>query len=441
LSTLTPAQRAEIARRITDELADVDESHFAQAVESALEERELEHDRDLAEQILSIRHAVAPSNATGPFTSLLSDPEVRDIAVNAPDDIWVFRNGAWEPVALRFSSHDELRAVLDRLVYSTGRSVALTREDPIVDGRLTSGSRPRISAIIPPASDSSALLTIRVYRQRYLPFEELIRKGAMSPEMAAYLQASIRARLNIIVSGGTGSGKTTVLGSILGRVPANERILVIEDTPEISLFAESATETEERREQGESYLVPLATPRRNAPRLLTDKSRDADAMVRASLRMAPDRIVVGEVRGKEALSMLAAMNTGHEGSISTIHANAPADVVSRLETLALGASENLPYSAIRAQIASALDVIVHVARTRGGRHLITEIAEVRAGLAGPEVVTIFRHNEANIAAINTGQPHLPEARPLTTTLVRLEAAWPSSDRDLFDALQAAPVAA
>jgi pilus assembly protein CpaF len=337
---LNDSERHQIARQVIAELTRVPERDFAMAVRSALIERELEGDARLAELIMAGRTARTAAGdgsamALGPFGSLLTDPEVRDIAVNGIDDIWVMRSGNWEPADLRFSSEDELRATVDRLVASTGRSVALTREDPIVDGRITGGTRPRISAIIPPASDGSPLLTIRVYRSRYLPFEELIRRGSMTPEMGVFLQAAIRARLNIIVSGGTGSGKTTMLGSILGRVPANERLVLIEDTPEITLYAESASASEERSDEWGSYRVPAATPRRNAPRLLTDRVRDADAMVRTSLRMSPDRIVVGEVRGKEALSMLQAMNTGHEGSISTIHANAPVDVVSRLETLAL----------------------------------------------------------------------------------------------------------
>jgi pilus assembly protein CpaF len=227
-----------------------------------------------------------------------------------------------------------------------------------------------------------------------------------------------------------------MLGSILGQVPADERIVVIEDTPEIALYAEG-NEFETRRDKLGEYRVRTARQRRNAPRLLTDRTRDSEAMLRASLRMSPDRIVVGEVRGREALAMLQAMNTGHEGSISTIHANAPVDVISRLETLALGASENLPYGAIRAQIAAAIDIIVHVARTRGGRHLITEIAEVTTGPNGPEVRTIFRHGEANAAAMERGAAHLPETTPSVATLARLEAVWPSNDRDLYDALTTA----
>jgi pilus assembly protein CpaF len=439
---LNDSERHQIARQVIAELTGVPERDFAMAVRSALVERELEGDARLAELIMAGRTGRTGAGdgsamALGPFGSLLTDPEVRDIAVNGIDDIWVMRGGTWEPAGLRFSSEDELRATVDRLVAATGRSVALTREDPIVDGRIAGGARPRISAIIPPAADGSLLLTIRVYRSRYLPFEELIRRGSMTPDMGIFLQAAIRARLNIIVSGGTGSGKTTMLGSILGRVPNNERLVLIEDTPEITLYAESPSVSEERSDEWGDYRVPAATPRRNAPRLLTDRVRDADAMVRTSLRMSPDRIVVGEVRGKEALSMLQAMNTGHEGSISTIHANAPVDVVSRLETLALAATDNLPYGAIRAQIAAAIDLVVHVARTRGGRHLVTEIAEVRPGVSGPEVATIFRHGEANIAAMRAGAAHRPETRPLPATLARLEDAWPQSEHELFEALSTA----
>jgi pilus assembly protein CpaF len=428
-------ERHEIARQIAAELAHVPDDEFNAALHTALVERELDDPR-LIEQVLVARDGDASVAALGPFAALLADPEIRDIAVNAINDVWMLRGGAWEPAPVTFASADELRAVMDRLVSSTGRSIALTREDPIVDGRLAGGTRPRICAVIPPASDTGPLLTIRVYRSRYLPFEELIRAGSMSPEMAIFLQSAIRARLNLIVSGGTGSGKTTMLGSILGQVPADERIVVIEDTPEIALYAEG-NEFETRRDKLGEYRVRTARQRRNAPRLLTDRTRDSEAMLRASLRMSPDRIVVGEVRGREALAMLQAMNTGHEGSISTIHANAPVDVISRLETLALGASENLPYGAIRAQIAAAIDIIVHVARTRGGRHLITEIAEVTTGPNGPEVRTIFRHGEANAAAMERGAAHLPETTPSVATLARLEAVWPSNDRDLYDALTTA----
>lgn len=428
-------ERHEIARQIAAELAHVPEGEFRQALHAALVERELDDPR-LVELVMTARDGDSSVAALAPFATLLADPEIRDIAINAINDIWMLRGGSWEPAPISFASADELRGVMDRLVSSTGRSIALTREDPIVDGRLAGGTRPRICAIIPPASDSGPLLTIRVYRSRYLPFEELIRAGSMSPEMALFIQSAIRARLNLIVSGGTGSGKTTMLGSILGQVPAEERIVVIEDTPEIALYTEG-DETELRHDTLGDYQVRQSRPRRNAPRLLTDRTRDSEAMLRASLRMSPDRIVVGEVRGREALAMLQAMNTGHEGSISTIHANAPVDVISRLETLALGASENLPYGAIRAQIAAAIDIVVHVARTRGGRHLITEIAEVSPGASGPEVRTIFRHGEANAAAMERGTAHVPESTPSSATLARLEAVWPSTERDLFDALTTA----
>lgn len=325
----------------------------------------------------------------GPLTPLMLDDEVRDIAVNAPDEIWTLRSDGWRREKdISFGSRDELIEIMTRLVAETGIGMSLTKSEPVIDARLKNGG-PRICAAIPPATEEPQL-TIRKYRAQHLTFVDLVKTKppSLSVDMAALLFACVRARLNIIVSGGTGSGKTTLLAALLSLVPADQRLILIEDTPEITIETSS----------GE---------RPNLVRLLSDRNdprRDPDAMLRASLRMSPDRIVVGEVRGGEALTMLQAMNTGHEGSMSTIHANSTADVLSRIETLAMMSKIELPYAAIKGQIAAALDVLVHVARIPvTGQHVVSEIAEVLWNEAEqrPVVRPIFvRFSDSSFRALN-----------------------------------------
>ncbi len=301
----------------------------------------------------------------GPLERYLEDPTVTEIMVNRADQIYVERNGQLFLTDAKFSGEDALRRVIERIVSRVGRRI--DESSPLVDARLADGSR--VNAIIPPLAVNGASLTIRKFGREALTVEKLIQFGSLSPEMAELLEACVLARMNIIVSGGTGTGKTTMLNVLSSFIPATDRIVTIEDAVELQLQQDHVVRLESRpaniEGQGEVSIREL---------------------VRNSLRMRPDRIVVGEVRGGESLDMLQAMNTGHDGSISTVHANSPRDAVARLETLVLMAGLDLPLRAIREQIASAVNLIVHISRLRDGTRRVTHITEVQ-GMEG-DIVTL-----------------------------------------------------
>ncbi|WP_237739601.1 CpaF family protein [Arthrobacter sp. TB 26] len=301
----------------------------------------------------------------GPLERFLEDPTVTEIMVNRADQIYVERNGQLFRTDAKFSGEDALRRVIERIVSRVGRRI--DESSPLVDARLADGSR--VNAIIPPLAVNGASLTIRKFGREALTVEKLIQFGSLSPDMAELLEACVLARMNIIVSGGTGTGKTTMLNVLSSFIPATDRIVTIEDAVELQLQQDHVVRLESRpaniEGQGEVSIREL---------------------VRNSLRMRPDRIVVGEVRGGESLDMLQAMNTGHDGSISTVHANSPRDAVARLETLVLMAGLDLPLRAIREQIASAVNLIVHISRLRDGTRRVTHITEVQ-GMEG-DIVTL-----------------------------------------------------
>ena len=290
---------------------------------------------------------------------LINDPTITDIAVNAPDNIWVQRSAGWENSDLAFASRDALANAISRIVGLTGANAA-TVEHPVVDGSIPNG--PRICAVIEPASDRSPILSVRKFRP--LRFSLIDLYNRVSPptldwDMAVFLDTAVRARLNIIVSGGTGSGKTTFLGALLGRIPRNERYVIIEDTPELRFMT---------IDDSKRNFVPLIAKDGN-------HEFDAEADLRTSMRLAPDRIILGESRGGEALTMLQAMNTGHEGSMSGVHANSAEDTPNRLASLAMQHNTQLPLTAIRSQIGSSVDIIVHLVRRKDHR-FVSEIAEI-----------------------------------------------------------------
>ncbi len=302
--------------------------------------------------------------AYGPITGRLSDPAVTEIMVNGRSSVYIERGGKLVPAALSFLSEDTLRSTIDRMITRVNRR--LDESSPFVDARLPDGSR--VNAIIPPVSLSGPCLTIRKFRKAPYSMEELVRIGTLGDEAAEYLREAVVRRKNVIVSGGTGSGKTTLLNALSQFIPDEERIVTIEDAAEIRLM--------------KPHVVRLEARPANIEGLGAVTIRD---LVRNSLRMRPDRIIVGECRGGEALDMLQAMNTGHDGSITTGHANTPRDMLRRLETMVLLSGVEIPIRAIREQVASAIDVIVHVARMGDGRRAVLSIAEV-TGLGESQIM-------------------------------------------------------
>ena len=291
----------------------------------------------------------------GPLERLLADPGISEIMINGYQTMFVERAGMIEASRALFSSEQSLRAVIERIVAGAGRRV--DEASPMVDARLADGSR--VNVVLPPLAVKGPAVTIRKFSLQRLDLAALVARGALSASMAAFLGIAVRARRNIVVCGGTGSGKTTLLNAIGGLIPPGERIVTIEDAAELALHHE--------------HVVALEARPRNLEGQGEVTIRD---LVRNALRMRPDRIIVGECRGGEALDMLQAMNTGHEGSLTTAHANSPRDLLSRLEIMALMAGMDLPLGAIRAQIAGAIDLIVHQARFANGVRRVASIIEV-----------------------------------------------------------------
>jgi pilus assembly protein CpaF len=291
----------------------------------------------------------------GPIEPFLRDPDLTEVMVNGSDDIWIERSGRLQKVEGHFTDEAHLRRTIDKIVSRIGRRV--DESSPMVDARLPDGSR--VNAVIPPLAIDGSLLTIRKFSADPYTSDDLVAFGTYSARTADFLSACVRGKLNVVVSGSTGAGKTTTLNVLSSFIPSDERIVTIEDAAELQLHQDHVLRLESR---------PANIEGRGAVEI-----RD---LVKNSLRMRPDRIVVGEVRDASALDMLQAMNTGHDGSICTVHSNGPRDTLARLETLVLMAGMDLPVRAIREQVASAVDVIVHQARLRDGSRRITHVTEV-----------------------------------------------------------------
>jgi len=300
----------------------------------------------------------------GPLGPLLRDPTISEIMVNKPDLIYIEKEGRLLETDVRFENADHIMRIAERIVRPLGRTI--DRKRPMVDARLPDGSR--VNIIIPPSALAGPTMTIRKFPARPLTVDDLLRFGSITPALVEFLRACVAARLNIVVAGGTGSGKTTLLNVLSSFIPEGERIVTIEDSAELQLQ--------------QRHVVRMETTPADADGTGRVTVRD---LVVNSLRMRPDRIIVGEVRAGEALDMLQAMNTGHDGSLTTVHANSPRDVISRLETMALMAGITIPVEVIRRQIASAIDLIVLQGRLRGGVRKVLNVTEVQ-GMEGETVV-------------------------------------------------------
>ena len=338
----------------------------------------------------------------GPIQTLLDDPEITEVMVNGPKQIYVERLGKLIKTKIQFDNNEHVIRVIERIVHPLGRQI--DADHPAVDARLPDGSR--VNAVIPPIAIDGPAITIRKFSKERLTMEQLITLGSISSGMVEFLRACVVARLNIIISGGAGSGKTTFLNILSGFIPEGERIVTIEDAAELQLQQE--------------HVVRLETRLGGPDGIGGMNVRD---LVRNALRMRPERIVVGEVRGGEALDMLQAMNTGHDGSLTTLHANSPRDAISRLETMSLMAGIDLPIRVLREQIASAIDLIVQETRLRDGSRKITQITEL-AGMEGDTVVLtdIFKYEQTGLAQDGKvlGELKATGIRPMFSG--RLEAA-------------------
>ncbi len=356
-----------------------------------------------------IRRVIDDALGLGVLEPLLADDSVTEIMVNGPDDVWVERRGRLERVPVGFASEEQLYQTIDRIVSQVNRRV--DESSPMVDARLPTGER--VNVVIPPLALSGPTLTIRRF-PKPLRMEELVAMGAVDHDCALLLAAAVRSRLSVMISGGTGTGKTTMLNALSGFIPGSERIITIEDAAELRLQQE--------------HVISLESRPANVEGKGQVSIRD---LVRNSLRMRPDRIIVGEVRGGETLDMLQAMNTGHEGSLATVHANSAEDAVARLETLASMSEIELPFTVVRDQINNAIDLIVHLARYHDGSRRIAEVA----------AVVSTRHEPFALQPLIRFEPDavLPDRSAVTGRAIRF-ALPETMARRLFLAGEAVPAA-
>ena len=347
----------------------------------------------------------------GPIQPLLEDPDVSEVMVNGPKKVYVEKHGQLVRTPVAFDDDDHVMRVIERIILPLGRRV--DADSPTVDARLPDGSR--VNAVVRPVALDGPSITIRKFAKDRLTTQDLIRFGTLTPNMSEFLRACVLARLNVVISGGTGSGKTTLLNVLSGFIPENERIITIEDAAELQLQ--------------QDHVLRMETRPANVDGGGATSVRD---LVRNSLRMRPDRIVVGECRGGEALDMLQAMNTGHDGSLTTLHANSPRDALSRLETLVLMAGVELPLKVVRQQVSSAVDLIVQQTRLRDGARKITAITEV-AGMEGDTIVLtdIFKFEQTGVGENGAvlGDLRATGIRPLFSP--KLEAAGYKLGAELF----------
>ncbi|MEM8873468.1 MAG: CpaF family protein [Planctomycetota bacterium] len=378
--------------------------------------RELCRDEDSlltgSEQETLMEEVMDETFGLGPLETILKDPKVSDILINRHDQIYVEKGGKLEVSDVNFRDNTHLRQIIDRICAGVGRRVDET--SPMVDARLSDGSR--VNAIIPPLALDGCAMSIRRFGSKPLQLEDLIRFGAFPAEVMDFLAAAVQARCNILISGGTGSGKTTLLNSLSRYVPADERVITIEDAAELQLQ--------------QPHVVRLET----RPANIEGKGEvTARELVKNCLRMRPDRIIVGECRAGEALDMLQAMNTGHDGSMTTIHANTPRDAISRLEVMIAMAGYDIPVRGMRQQIGSAVDIIVQARRLTGGPRKVTHVTEV-VGMEGEQITMhdLFRFNQDGIDEHGKARGHFEATGMRPAVSDRIEHRGIRLPADMFE---------
>lgn len=349
---------SELKQYVTENLplSKISDEELEERIEDIVEQRLAGQYCSIEQRLSIVRQIYSSIRGFGLLDSIISDDTITEVMINGPEHIFIEQNGRLFKLDKQFESQRRLEDVIQRIVGLAGREV--NQANPICDTRLPDGSR--VNVVLPPIALCGPVLTIRKFSKTPMTIEKLISYGSITQEIADKLELLVRAKYNIFISGGTGSGKTTFLNALSNYIPKDERVITIEDSAELQI-------------EGVENLVSLETRNANASGAGQITIRD---LIKASLRMRPERIIVGEVRGGEALDMLQAMNTGHDGSLSTGHANSTQDMLSRLETMVLQGSSGLPLEAIRQQIASALDIIIHLSRLRDKSRRTMEITEV-----------------------------------------------------------------
>lgn len=389
--------------KILEDLSDkgfVNEKISSDLINSEIDEITYGYDLTNSERSYLFNLIDGEANGYGPITELLNDDNVTEIMVNSPRDIYIEIDGTIKKdETVSFVNDEHIIRTIERLIEPVGKSIDINK--PIVDARLENGSR--INAIIPPLS-SNPVITIRKFRKNIDDMEKLIGNGSLTPYMARFLSAAVKARLNIIVSGSTGAGKTSLLNILSNYIPKDERIITIEDVRELKLSQDN--------------VISLETRDSNYDGVGSVTIRD---LVKNSLRMRPDRIIIGEVRGSEAFDLLQAMNTGHDGSLTTLHANGTRDAINRLETMVLMDGIDIPIAAMREYMNNAIDLVVHISRMRDGRRKITDISEVvdvKNGEISLKNIFKFNSDGVNETGIVQGEFILQEYVPLVLDKIK-----------------------
>ena len=346
-------------------LMNVSDEELEKRIKEIVDERLSDRYVSIQQKLLINQQIFSSIRGLGLLDTIMRDDNITEVMINGPDNIFIEKNGKLLKLDQKFENERKLEDIIQKIVGMAGREV--NQANPIVDTRLSDGSR--VNVVLPPISLNGAIVKIRKFSKNPMTMGQLIRYGSITPEIADVLQTLVRSKYNIFISGGTGSGKTTFLNALSNYIPKDERIITIEDSAELQI-------------SGIENLVSLETRNANASGSGEITIRD---LIKSALRMRPERIVVGEVRGGEALDMLQAMNTGHDGSLSTGHANSTRDMLSRLETMVLQGAEGLPLEAIRQQIASAVDIIIHLSRMRDKTRKTMEITEV-VGYENGEII-------------------------------------------------------